>query len=63
MRPVFCFVFFLLLCALAGLETGHYEDELDVIARELNISRQAVIKTLIRQALDQRHLARSSRRR
>jgi predicted DNA-binding protein YlxM (UPF0122 family) len=38
----------LLLCALAGLETGHYEDELDVIARELNISRQAVIKTLLR---------------
>jgi hypothetical protein len=36
-------------------------DELDRFAKELNISRQAVIKTLIRQGLDQRHLARSSR--
>ena len=36
--------------------------ELDRIAQELNISRQAVIKTLIRQALDQRYLARSARR-
>ena len=35
--------------------------ELDGTAQELNISRQAVIKTLIRQALDQRYLARSSR--
>jgi hypothetical protein len=35
--------------------------ELDHAAQELNISRQAVIKTLIRQALDQRYLARSSR--
>jgi hypothetical protein len=34
--------------------------ELDLAAKELNISRQAVIKTLIRQALDQRYLARSS---
>ena len=33
--------------------------ELDDAARELNISRQAVIKTLIRQALDQRYLARN----
>ena len=32
-------------------------DELDRAARELNISRQAVIKTLIRQALDQHYLA------
>jgi hypothetical protein len=32
-------------------------DELDRAATELNISRQAVIKTLVRQALDQRHLA------
>jgi hypothetical protein len=38
-------------------------EELDTAAKELNISRQAVIKTLIRQALDQRHLARSTRRR
>ena len=32
-------------------------DELDDAAKELNISRQAVIKTLIRQALDQHYLA------
>ena len=32
-------------------------DELDIAAKELNISRQAVIKTLIRQALDQHYLA------
>jgi hypothetical protein len=31
--------------------------ELDDAAEELNISRQAVIKTLIRQALDQHYLA------
>jgi hypothetical protein len=36
--------------------------ELDRFAKELNISRQAVIKTLIRQGLDQRLLARSPRR-
>jgi hypothetical protein len=36
--------------------------ELDRAAQELNISRQAAIKTLIRQALDQRYLARSARR-
>jgi hypothetical protein len=35
--------------------------ELDLAAAELNIGRQAVIKTLIRQALDQRYLARSVR--
>ncbi len=35
--------------------------ELDTIARELNISRQAVIKTHLRQALDQYYLARSRR--
>ena len=33
--------------------------ELDTIASELNISRQAVIKTYLRQALDQHYLARS----
>jgi hypothetical protein len=33
-------------------------EELDKTAKELNISRQAVIKTLIRQALDQQYLAR-----
>jgi len=31
---------------------------LDAVAKELNISRQAVIKTYLRQALDQRYLAR-----
>jgi len=36
-------------------------NELDRTAQELNISRQAVIKTLIRQALDQRYLAGSAR--
>jgi len=35
--------------------------ELDQAARELNVSRQAVIKTLLRQALDQQHLVRRSR--
>ncbi len=38
-------------------------EELEGAAKELNISRQAVIKTLIRQGLDQRHTARASRRR
>ena len=32
-------------------------EELDSAARELNISRQAVIKALLRQALDQHYLA------
>src|ERR1700687_5913414 len=36
-------------------------EELDRAAKELNISRQAVIKTLIRQALDQQYLARGTR--
>jgi len=35
-------------------------NELDSAARELNISRQAVIKKLLRQALDQHYLARSA---
>jgi metal-responsive CopG/Arc/MetJ family transcriptional regulator len=35
--------------------------ELDREARELNISRQAVIKTLLRQALDQRYVAANRR--
>ena len=38
-------------------------EELEAAAKELNISRQAVIKTMLRQALDQRQSARSSRRR
>ena len=33
--------------------------ELDVLASELNISRQAVIKSYLRQALDQHHLAKN----
>ena len=36
-------------------------EELDHAAKELNISRQAVIKTLIRQALDQHYLATARR--
>jgi hypothetical protein len=36
-------------------------EELDRAAKELNISRQAVIKTLLRHALDQQHLARRAR--
>jgi len=38
-------------------------DELEKAARELNVSRQAVIKTLIRQALDQHYVAKGARRR
>jgi len=34
--------------------------ELDELAKQLNISRQAVIKTLIRQALDRQYLARNA---
>ncbi|MGD0570437.1 MAG: ribbon-helix-helix protein, CopG family [Candidatus Sulfotelmatobacter sp.] len=37
-------------------------EELDRAAKELNISRQAVIKTLIRQALDQQFAALAARR-
>ena len=36
--------------------------ELDAVARELNISRQAVIKAYLRQALDQHYMARQSSR-
>jgi hypothetical protein len=36
-------------------------EELDKEARQLNISRQAVIKTLLRHALDQKHVARRAR--
>jgi hypothetical protein len=35
--------------------------ELDETAVQLNVSRQAVIKTLLRHALDQQHLARRAR--
>ena len=41
---------------------GEMLAELDQQARSLNVSRQAVIKTLLRQALDHQHLARSERR-
>lgn len=34
-------------------------EELDAIANQLNISRQAVIKSYLRQALDQHYLAKS----
>ena len=34
-------------------------DELDRLAQALNISRQAVIKSFLRQAIDQHYLARS----
>jgi hypothetical protein len=36
--------------------------ELDQAAAELNVSRQAVIKAYVRQALDQRHLAQGARK-
>jgi len=36
-------------------------EELDSAAKELNVSRQAVIKTLLRQALDQHYVATSRR--
>lgn len=36
-------------------------EELDRTARDLNVSRQAVIKTLVRQALDQHYLAQRAR--
>ena len=42
--------------------TASMLEELEGAAKELNISRQAVIKTLIRQGLDQRQTARTSRR-
>ena len=35
-------------------------DELDQMARELNVSRQAVIKMMLRRALDEHHLAKST---
>jgi len=36
-------------------------NELDALAKELNISRQAVIKSYLRQALDQHHLSRQEK--
>jgi hypothetical protein len=37
-------------------------DELDEAARRLNISRQAVIKTFVREGLDKRYLAESAKK-
>ena len=37
-------------------------EELDKAAQDLNVSRQAVIKTLVRQALDQHYMAQRARR-
>jgi hypothetical protein len=42
--------------------TGEMLGELDETSRELNVSRQAVIKVLLRQALDQHYLATKARR-
>jgi hypothetical protein len=42
--------------------TASMLEELDKAARDLNVSRQAVIKTLVRQALDQHYLAQHARR-
>ena len=36
-------------------------NELDQAAEDLNVSRQAVIKTMVRHALDQHYLARNAR--
>ena len=41
--------------------TGTMLEELDREARDLNISRQAVIKTLLRRALDEQYVAASAR--
>ena len=43
--------------------TASMLEELESAAKDLNVSRQAVIKTLIRQGLDDRQRARASRRR
>jgi hypothetical protein len=42
--------------------TASMLEELDKAAQDLNVSRQAVIKTLVRQGLDQHYLAQRSRR-
>jgi hypothetical protein len=41
--------------------TANMLEELDKAATDLNVSRQAVIKTLVRQALDQHYLAQQAR--
>jgi len=42
--------------------TGEMLTELDEASRKLNVSRQAVIKVLLRQALDQHYLAKKAHR-
>ncbi len=42
--------------------TARMLEELAKAAQDLNVSRQAVIKTLVRQALDQHYLAQGARR-
>jgi metal-responsive CopG/Arc/MetJ family transcriptional regulator len=42
--------------------TASVLQELDQAAAELNVSRQAVIKVFVRQALDQHHLAQRARK-
>ena len=42
--------------------TASVLQELDQAAAELNVSRQAVIKAFVRQALDQHHLAQGARK-
>jgi len=39
--------------------TSEMLHELDTLASEINISRQAIIKTYLRQALDQHYLAKN----
>jgi metal-responsive CopG/Arc/MetJ family transcriptional regulator len=41
--------------------TASLLEELERAAKELNVTRQAIIKSLIRQGLDQHHIARTSR--
>jgi metal-responsive CopG/Arc/MetJ family transcriptional regulator len=41
--------------------TASMLEELDRAALQLNVSRQAVIKTLVRQALDHHYLARQAK--
>jgi hypothetical protein len=45
-----------------SMSTAAMLEELDKAAKDLNVSRQAVIKTLVRQALDQHYLAQRARR-
>jgi metal-responsive CopG/Arc/MetJ family transcriptional regulator len=42
--------------------TASMLQELDQAAAELNVSRQAVIKALVRQSLDRHHLAQHARK-